>query len=69
MQGVGRILLIVGILLAFAGLLLMLAGKLGFGSLPGDIVIRRGSFRIYIPLASSILLSLLLSAILWILRK
>ncbi|MCB2199584.1 DUF2905 domain-containing protein [bacterium] len=65
----GRIVLIVGLVLVLAGAILLAAGKLGLGHLPGDILIRRGSLRIYIPIASSILLSLLLSAILWIVRK
>lgn len=69
MQDMGRIVLIVGLVLVLAGAILLAAGKLGLGHLPGDILIRRGSLRIYIPIASSILLSLLLSAILWIVRK
>lgn len=69
MQDLGRVLLILGFILVLAGAILLAAGKLGLGSLPGDIVIRRGHVRVYIPIATSILLSVILSAILWILRK
>ena len=69
MQDMGRIVLIVGLVLVLAGAILLAAGKLGLGHLPGDLIIRRGNIRIYIPIATSILLSLLLSAILWIVRK
>ena len=67
MQDMGRVLLILGLLCVLMGIVLLAAGKLGLGHLPGDFVIRRGDVRIYIPIASSILLSLLLSAVLWIL--
>ena len=55
----GRILIVVGLVLAGLGVLLTLGAKIpGLGRLPGDIVIERGSFRLYLPLATSILLSL-----------
>jgi len=69
MQDLGRFMLIMGLLLVLVGVLLLLAGKLGLGHLPGDIFIRRGSFRLYIPIASSILLSILLTVLFRILRK
>lgn len=40
-------------------------GKLGLGRLPGDIVIERKNFTLYLPIMTSIVLSLLLSALLW----
>jgi hypothetical protein len=70
LQPLGRLLIVVGLVLAGLGLLLSLGGKLpGLGRLPGDIVIERGSFRLYLPLATSILLSLLLTGLFWLLRK
>ena len=69
MQDIGRAVLVLGLVLVLTGAILLVAGKLGFGHLPGDIVIRRGQVRIFIPIVSSILLSILLTAILWILRK
>jgi len=52
------------------GALLSLGGRLpGLGRLPGDIVIERENFRFYFPLATSILISLLLSLLAWLLRR
>ena len=58
-----------GILLLVAGLLWPWLAKLGLGRLPGDIVIERGNSRFYFPVTTSIIVSLVLSLILWLLRK
>jgi hypothetical protein len=66
----GRLLIVAGLVLAGLGVLLSLGGKIPWlGRLPGDIVIERGSFRLYLPLATSVLLSLVLTGILWLLRR
>jgi hypothetical protein len=64
---VGKLLLVVGLVIAGIGLLMM-AG-IPFGRLPGDIVIRRGSGTFYVPLATSILLSIILTLLLAVLRR
>jgi hypothetical protein len=64
---VGKLLLVVGLVIAGIGLLMM-AG-IPFGRLPGDIVIRRGSGTFYFPLATSILLSIILTLLLAVLRR
>jgi len=46
-----------------------LAEKFGLGRLLGDIVIERDNFRVYIPITTSILISLVLSAVLWFLNR
>jgi hypothetical protein len=70
LQPLGRLLIVVGLVLAGLGLLLTLGGKIpGLGRLPGDIVVERGNFRLYVPLATSLLLSLILTAVLWLLRR
>ena len=70
LQSLGRMLLLAGLLLAAAGLVLTFAGKVPWlGRLPGDIVVERPGFRLYLPLATSILLSLLLTGVLWLLRR
>ena len=51
------------------GLLLSLFGRAGFGRPPGDIVVQRGNWTLYFPIVTMILLSLLLSAVLWLLRR
>lgn len=71
MQQAGKILLITGIIIAITGLILLLAGKSlsWFGHLPGDIRIRKENFSFYFPLTSMLILSALLSFILWIIGK
>jgi hypothetical protein len=64
-----RNLIIIGLLLIAIGLLWPVLGKLPLGRLPGDIIIRRGNFSFYFPLTTSIIVSLLLSLLFWLLRK
>ncbi len=69
-QHIGRFLIIIGIVIAAIGGLLMLSGKIPWlGRLPGDIVIQRKNFTFYFPLATSILVSLLLTLIFWIVGR
>ena len=64
-ESLGRLLLLFGVVLVVLGGLLFLAGKVPFlGRLPGDIVIERKNFTFYFPLATSILLSTLLTLVL-----
>jgi len=66
----GKLLLILGILFVVIGLFLMLGPKIPLlGKLPGDFVVRRGNFTLYFPLATSILLSIVLTLIFFIFRK
>ena len=66
----GKLLLIFGIFMVVVGLFLIFAPKIPFiGRLPGDIVIRRGNFTFYFPLATSILLSVFLTILFSIFRK
>jgi hypothetical protein len=67
--GLGRVLMVTGGAVFVLGLLLSLFGRTGLGRLPGDIVVQRGGWTFYFPIVTSILLSLLLSAILWLLRR
>ncbi len=60
----GRILMALGGLLFLFGLLVATLGKLGpFGRVPGDLYFQRGNFALYLPLGTSLLLSLLLSLV------
>ena len=61
-----KALIIIGAALIAAGLLWLAAGRLGLGHLPGDIVIERGNFRLYLPLGTSVLISIVLTLVLWI---
>jgi len=64
-----RWLITFGIVLLVAGLLWPLLQRVGLGHLPGDIIIERENFRLYLPLATSILISLVLSLVLWFLNR
>jgi Protein of unknown function (DUF2905) len=66
---VARWLILLGIVLIVAGLLWPWLTRLGLGRLPGDIVIERDNFRLYIPIATSIVISVILSLILWLLNR
>jgi len=66
----GKILLVAGLVLAGIGLLLMLSDKIGWiGKLPGDILIKRENFTFYFPLATCILISVVLTLLFWLFRK
>ena len=65
MDGIGKILLFVGVAIAIIGLVLTLGPKIPFiGRLPGDIVFRRGDSAFDFPLATSILVSIVLTVLL-----
>jgi hypothetical protein len=66
---VPRLLIILGITLVLLGLIWPWLQKVGLFRLPGDIVIEREKFRFYFPITSMILLSLVISIILWLFRK
>ena len=64
-----RVLIILGLLLVLIGLAWPWLGKLPIGRLPGDIVVSRENFRFYFPLTTMIIVSILVSVIVWFLRK
>ena len=66
---VSRLLVIFGLVLVAAGLAWPFISRLGLGHLPGDIVIERGNFRLYVPIATSLLVSVALSLILWLINR
>ena len=66
---ISRILVVLGLALVAAGLLWPILLKLGLGRLPGDVVIERESFRLYVPIATSMLISVVLSLLLWLFRR
>jgi hypothetical protein len=64
-----RWLVILGLVLVVVGLLWPYLSRLGLGRLPGDIVIERENLRVYIPITTSILISVLISLVLWLLGR
>jgi hypothetical protein len=70
MNDFGKVLVIVGLVIAGIGLLLWAGiGKGWFGRLPGDVHYTKGNFSFYFPVVTCILLSLVLSLVLWLFRK
>ena len=67
---IGRMLLVFGFLIALVGVALLLVGRVPWlGRLPGDIHIQRGNWTFYFPLSTSLVLSVVLTLILWILGR
>jgi len=64
-----KLLITFGIVLVAVGILWPLIAKLGFGRLPGDIVIERENFRLYAPIMTSLLVSAVLTLIVWLLNR
>jgi hypothetical protein len=73
MTDLGRWLVGLGVILVVAGAIVLLLGRLGvplgLGRLPGDIAIEREGFRFYLPITTSILISVVLSLVLYFLRR
>ncbi|KGO35195.1 MAG: DUF2905 domain-containing protein [Desulfoprunum sp.] len=65
----GRILVVLGVVLVVIGLAWPWLQKLPFGRLPGDILIKREGFQFFFPLTTCILISIVITLILWLFRK
>jgi len=68
-QAMPKLLVIASMLLAAVGVLWSVAKRFGITRLPGDVVIERENFRVYIPITSSIVLSIVLSFGFWLFRR
>ena len=67
--GMSRTLIIIGFLIVAAGILWPWLARLGPGRLPGDIVIERENFTFYAPIVTGLIVSIVLSAILWLINR
>ncbi|HYF67902.1 MAG TPA: DUF2905 domain-containing protein [Ohtaekwangia sp.] len=66
----GKLLIIVGILCIIGGLLIVYSDRIPFlGKLPGDIIVEKENFKMYIPITTSILISILISLILYVANR
>lgn len=63
-SAIGRVLLVVALVAGVAGALLLIGSALGLGRLPGDFSFGRGNLRVYVPLATSILVSVVATVVL-----
>jgi hypothetical protein len=64
-----RMLIGLGIVIVLAGLAWPLLSKVGFGRMPGDIVVQRQNFTFYFPVVTSIVASIVLSLVLWLVNR
>jgi Protein of unknown function (DUF2905) len=70
LNGLGKLLILLGSILIIVGAVVILAGKIPWlGRLPGDIYIERRNFSFFFPLTTSILISVILSFVLYILSR
>lgn len=70
MTDLAKLLIVFGLLIALVGALLLVVGRVPWiGRLPGDIYIQRGNWTFYFPLATSLLLSVVLTLVLWFLGR
>jgi hypothetical protein len=69
-MNLGRVLIVLGIVVASIGVVLVLFERVPWiGRLPGDIHVQRGNWTFYVPLGTSILLSLVLTVVLWLIGR
>jgi hypothetical protein len=68
-MSIQQALIIFGLVLVALGVFWPLIDKLGLGRLPGDIVVERENFRLHMPLATSLLISMVFSLILWFIHR
>ncbi|HPA14472.1 MAG TPA: DUF2905 domain-containing protein [Desulfobacterales bacterium] len=64
-----KTLIIIGVALVIIGLIWPWIGKLPLGRLPGDIIIDKPNLKVFIPITTMVLISIVISLILWLLRK
>lgn len=64
-----KLFILAGAVLILIGLVWLVGERFGLGRLPGDFKFEHGNFRVYIPLGTSLLLSVILSLALWLLRR
>jgi hypothetical protein len=67
-QQIGKWLISAGIIIALLGALVMILGRIGLFKLPGDLEFGSKNWRVYIPIASCIVISIVLTAVLWLLH-
>jgi ribose/xylose/arabinose/galactoside ABC-type transport system permease subunit len=70
MTDIAKLVITVGILVTLVGVALLLVGRVPWlGRLPGDVYVERGNWRFYFPLATSLLVSVVLSLLVWLLGR
>lgn len=69
-QYMGRFLILTGVIVVVIGVLFLFLGKIPWlGKLPGDVVVQKKNFTFYFPLATSILISIIVTLFLWLMGR
>lgn len=69
-QYLGKLLIVLGVIVIAVGGLLLFSGKIPYiGRLPGDILIQKKNYTFYFPLATSIIISLIITLVFWLLGR
>lgn len=69
-QYMGRFLILTGVIIVVIGVLFLFSGKIPWiGKLPGDIIVQKKNFAFYFPIATSILISIIITLFLWLIGK
>jgi uncharacterized protein HemY len=69
-QNLGKLLIVLGVIVIAIGGLLLFSGKIPWiGRLPGDILIQKKNYTFYFPLATSIIISMIITLIFWLLGR
>jgi len=66
---ISRALIVLGLVILAVGLLWPLVAKLGLGRQPGDIIVQRDNYTFYFPLVTGLVLSVVLSVVIWLLSR
>ena len=72
LPGIGKVLITFGVVFIGLGILLLYSDRLSFlriGRLPGDVIYRRGNFTFYFPLVTSIVISVVLTLVFWLINR
>ncbi len=67
-QQIGKWVILAGLVIMLAGVLIMVSGRLGLFKLPGDLQFGSKNWRVYLPIASCIVISIVLTVILWLIH-
>lgn len=67
-QQIGKFLILTGILIALVGVALMILGRIGLFKLPGDFIFSGKNWKVYFPVATSIIISIILTIIIWLIN-
>ncbi len=67
-EQLGKIIIFTGVILVIIGIIFMLGSKIGLFKLPGDITLQGKNWKLFFPLATSIIISLILTLLLWLIN-